>query len=60
MFRTAVAFTQALKPADVLGADRPSVLLTVPALRSMIARLDVIGVVIDPVGAMSRPAKRVA
>ncbi len=35
-------------------------LLTVAALRSMIAELDVIGVVIDPAGTMTRPAKRVA
>ncbi|MEV4017645.1 SAV_915 family protein [Nonomuraea angiospora] len=58
--RTAVAFTSALKLAEVLGADQPSMLLTVPALRSMIAQLDVIGVVIDPAGTMTGPAKRVA
>jgi hypothetical protein len=58
--RTAVAFTSALKLAEVLGADQPSMLLTVPALRSLIAQLDVIGVVIDPAGTMAGPAKRVA
>ncbi|MEW1843240.1 SAV_915 family protein [Nonomuraea angiospora] len=58
--RTAVAFTSALKLADVLGAEQPSVLLTVPALRSMIAGLDVIGLVIDPAGTTARSAKHVA
>ncbi|MBB5776331.1 SAV_915 family protein [Nonomuraea jabiensis] len=58
--RTAVAFTSALKLADALGAGQPSVLLTVAALRSMIAELDVIGVVIDPAGTVTRPAERVA
>jgi hypothetical protein len=58
--RTAVAFSSALKLADVLGADQPWVLLTAPALRSLIAELDVIGLVVDPAGTMTRPAKRVA
>ncbi|MFI6740215.1 SAV_915 family protein [Nonomuraea sp. NPDC050451] len=58
--RTAVAFSSALKPANVLGADQPWALLTAPALHSMIAGLDIIGIVIDPARTMTRPAKRVA
>ncbi|MEV1169105.1 SAV_915 family protein [Nonomuraea sp. NPDC049784] len=58
--RTAVAFSSPLKLAKVLGAGQQWVLLTAPALRGMIAELDVIGIVIDPAGTMTRPAKRVA
>ncbi|MEV6038918.1 SAV_915 family protein [Nonomuraea sp. NPDC052116] len=58
--RTAVAFSSPLKLAKVLGADQRWVPLTAPALRGMIADLDVIGIVIDPAGTMTGPAKRVA
>ncbi|MER6006228.1 SAV_915 family protein [Nonomuraea angiospora] len=58
--RTAVAFSSPLKLANVLGPDQRWVLLTAPALRGMIAELNVIGIVIDPAGTMTRPAKRVA
>lgn len=46
--RTAVAFTSPLKLAEVLGPDQQWTLLTVPALRGMVAELDGIGIVIDP------------
>ncbi|MGW3353000.1 SAV_915 family protein [Nonomuraea rubra] len=58
--RTAVAFTSPLKLARVLGPGQRWVVLTEPALRGMLAELDVIGIVIDPAGTMSRPAKQVA
>ncbi|MBF8191529.1 SseB family protein [Nonomuraea sp. K274] len=51
--RTAVAFTSPLRLARVLGPRQPWVLLTAPALRTMIAELDVIGIVTDPAGTMS-------
>nr|SBO97064.1 hypothetical protein BN4615_P6580 [Nonomuraea gerenzanensis] len=54
--RTAVAFTSPLKLAKVLGPHQPWVLLTAPALRSMLAGLDVAGIVTDPAGTMSAPA----
>ncbi|MFG1707845.1 SAV_915 family protein [Nonomuraea sp. M3C6] len=58
--RTAVAFSSPLKLAKVLGTDQHWVSLTAPALRGMIAELDVIGIVIDPAGTMTRPARQVA
>ncbi|WP_431930025.1 SAV_915 family protein [Nonomuraea jabiensis] len=57
---TAVAFSSPLKLAKVLGPDQRWLLLTAPALRGTVADLDVIGIVIDPAGTMTRPAKRVA
>jgi SseB protein N-terminal domain len=58
--RTAVAFTSPLKLASVLGPQQPWVLLTAPAIRAMTAELDVPGIVIDPAGTMTRPARQVA
>ncbi|GAA3668795.1 hypothetical protein GCM10022224_036170 [Nonomuraea antimicrobica] len=59
--RTAVAFTSPLKLARVLGTQQPWVLLTAPALRAMIADLDVIGIITDPAGTMAaRPKQRQA
>ncbi|MFC4114495.1 SAV_915 family protein [Nonomuraea zeae] len=58
--RTAVAFTSPLKLTKVLGTDQRWVVLTAPALRGMLAELDVIGIVIDPAGTMTRSAERVA
>ncbi|MFC5827151.1 SAV_915 family protein [Nonomuraea insulae] len=58
--RTAVAFSSPLKLAKVLGTDQQWVVLTAPALRGMLAELDVIGIVIDPAGTMARPAGQVA
>ena len=58
--RTAVAFSSPLRLAKVLGTDQQWVVLTAPALRGMLAELDVIGIVIDPAGTMARPAKQVA
>ncbi|GGS97366.1 SAV_915 family protein [Nonomuraea spiralis] len=56
--RTAVAFSSPLKLAKVLGPQERWVVLTVPALRSMIAGLDVTGVVVDPAGTMNGPAAK--
>ncbi|GAA3670855.1 hypothetical protein GCM10022224_038860 [Nonomuraea antimicrobica] len=56
--RTAVAFTSPLKLARVLGTRQPWVLLTAPALRAMITDLDVIGIVTDPAGTMTRPVRK--
>ncbi|SDH59171.1 SAV_915 family protein [Nonomuraea jiangxiensis] len=58
--RTAAAFTSPLRLAKVLGSGQQWVRLSEPALRRMIAELDVIGVVIDPAGTMFRPAAKVA
>ncbi|WP_336206384.1 SAV_915 family protein [Nonomuraea sp. LPB2021202275-12-8] len=58
--RTAVAFSSPLKLAKVLGTDQRWVVLTAPALRGMTAELDVTGIVIDPAGTMTGPAKQVA
>jgi hypothetical protein len=58
--QTAVAFSSPFKLAKVLGTGQQWVVLTAPALRGMIAELDVVGIVIDPAGTMSRPAKQVA
>ncbi|SDH57006.1 SAV_915 family protein [Nonomuraea jiangxiensis] len=56
--RTAVAFSSPLKLAKVLGTEQRWVLLTAPALRGMLAELDVTGIVVDPAGTMSGPAER--
>ncbi|MCF6470410.1 hypothetical protein FAF44_18690 [Nonomuraea sp. MG754425] len=58
--RTAVAFTSPLKLAKVLGPGQPWVLLTAPALRSMVAELDVAGIVTDPAGTMRPRAEQVS
>ncbi|MFG1684277.1 SAV_915 family protein [Nonomuraea sp. NPDC049269] len=58
--RTVVAFSSPLRLARVLGTGQQWVVLTAPAMRGMIAELDVIGIVIDPAGTMARPAKQVA
>ncbi|ETK30523.1 SAV_915 family protein [Microbispora sp. ATCC PTA-5024] len=58
--RTSVAFTSPLKLARVLGQEQPWVRLGEPALRALIKDLDVVGVVVDPAGTMSRPARRSA
>ncbi|MEU6721846.1 SAV_915 family protein [Nonomuraea sp. NPDC046802] len=46
--RTAVAFTSPLRVAAVLGAGQQWVRLSEPALRSLIAGLDVAGILLDP------------
>ncbi|MFI7613530.1 SAV_915 family protein [Nonomuraea terrae] len=58
--RAAVAFSSPLKLAKVLGPDQRWVLLTAPALRTMVADLDVPVTIIDPAGTMSRPVTQVA
>ncbi|GII59559.1 hypothetical protein Pth03_79480 [Planotetraspora thailandica] len=58
--KTSVAFTSPLRLAKVLGSGQEWIRLSEPALRCMIADLDVIGVVIDPAATMSRPASRTA
>ncbi|MEV0385474.1 SAV_915 family protein [Nonomuraea sp. NPDC050643] len=58
--RTAVAFSSPLRLTQVLGTGQRWVVLTAPALRTMIAELDVTGIVIDPAGTMTRPAEQVA
>ncbi|XVQ85923.1 SAV_915 family protein [Microbispora siamensis] len=57
---TAVAFTSPLRLKKVLGGDQDWIRLSEPAPRSMIDDLGVIGIVIDPAGAMSRPISRSA
>ncbi|WP_214321874.1 SAV_915 family protein [Nonomuraea sediminis] len=52
--RTAVAFSSPVRLAKVLGTRQQWVQLTEPALRDMLTDLDVIGIVIDPAGTMSR------
>lgn len=54
--KTAVAFTSPLRLAKVLGSEQQWVRLSEPALRGMLRDLDVIGVVVDPAGTMTRPA----
>ncbi|MGW0809842.1 SAV_915 family protein [Nonomuraea sp. NPDC002799] len=58
--RTAVAFSSPLKLAKVLGPGQRWLVLTAPALRGMLAELDVAGIVVDPAAAMTRPAQQVA
>ncbi|WP_222871902.1 SAV_915 family protein, partial [Nonomuraea sp. PA05] len=58
--RAAVAFTSRLKLTRALGPDHQWAVLTEPALRGMLAELDVAGIVIGSAGTMSRPARRVA
>ncbi|AWS39952.1 SAV_915 family protein [Streptosporangium sp. 'caverna'] len=50
--RTAVAFTSRDQLAKVLGDDQEWTWLCERALRGMIEDLDVIGIVIDPAGAV--------
>ncbi|MFE3451294.1 SAV_915 family protein [Nonomuraea sp. NPDC059194] len=58
--KTAVAFTSPLRLVKVLGSDQQWVRLSEPALRGMLRDLDVMGVVVDPAGAMTRPAEGAA
>ncbi|MEO3809522.1 SAV_915 family protein [Sphaerisporangium sp. B11E5] len=58
--RTAVAFSSPVKLAKVLGPGQRWVRLSEPAVRQMIAGLDVTGIVIDPAGTTRRPTGRVA
>ena len=58
--RTAVAFTSPVRVARVLGAGQKWVRLSEPALRDLIAGLDVIGILIDPASAAPRTGTRVA
>ncbi|MFC6081246.1 SAV_915 family protein [Sphaerisporangium aureirubrum] len=58
--RTAVAFSSPIRLAKVLGPDQRWIRLSEPAVRRMIAGLDVIGIVIDPAGTMRRPAGKAA
>lgn len=58
--KTSVAFTSPLRLAKVLGTDQEWIRLSEPALRCMINDLDVVGIVIDPAGTMSRPVSRTA
>ncbi|MCW2879487.1 MAG: hypothetical protein JWQ95_3587 [Sphaerisporangium sp.] len=50
--RTAVAFTSPSSLAGVLGTEQRWIRLSEPALRHMLADLDVIALVIDPAGTM--------
>ncbi|GII89171.1 hypothetical protein Ssi03_71610 [Sphaerisporangium siamense] len=50
--KTAVAFSSPLTLAKVLGAGHRWIRLSEPALRHMLADLDVTGIVVDPAGTL--------
>ncbi|MFD1936816.1 MULTISPECIES: SAV_915 family protein [Nonomuraea] len=54
--KTAVGFTSPLRLAKALGSGQQWVRLSEPALRGMLKDLDVIGVVVDPAGTITRPS----
>ncbi|GII65593.1 hypothetical protein Skr01_56780 [Sphaerisporangium krabiense] len=50
--KTAVAFSSPLALAKVLGAGHGWIRISEPALRRMLADLDVTGIVLDPAGTL--------